>query len=116
MFIIKVIKYFFQAIIIYLFFLIIKIIGLTLSRKFFSFLFYKIGPSIKSEQTINNNLEKFLGSYNEDVKENTKFKMWTNYGKTFVEYLYLKKFKKTNYHIKIKGEQILNEIIKKKNQ
>jgi len=114
MFIIKVIKYFFQAIIIYLFFLIIKIIGLTLSRKFFSFLFYKIGPSIKSEQTINNNLEKFLGSYNEDVKENTKFKMWTNYGKTFVEYLYLKKFKKTNYHIKIKGEQILNEIIKKK--
>jgi len=112
MFIIKIIKYFFQAIIIYLFFLIIKIIGLKLSRRFFSFLFNKIGPSVKSEQTINNNLEIFLGSYNEDIKENTKIKMWANYGKTFVEYLYLKQFKKTNLHIEIKGEQILNKIIK----
>ena len=112
MFIIKIIKYFFQATIIYLFFLIIKIIGLKLSRRFFSFLFNKIGPSVKSEQTINNNLEIFLGSYNEDIKENTKIKMWANYGKTFVEYLYLKQFKKTNLHIEIKGEQILNKIIK----
>ena len=112
MFIIKIIKYFFQAIIIYLFFLIIKIIGLKLSRRFFSFLFNKIGPSVKSEQTINNNLEIFLGSYNEDIKENTKIKMWANYGKTFVEYLYLKKFKNKNSHIKIKGKHILDEIKK----
>jgi len=113
MFILKIIKYFFQAIIIYLFFIIIKIIGLTRSRNLFSLLFNKIGPLIKSEQTINNNLEKFLGSYNVDKKKDTKFKMWSNYGKTFVEYLYLKKFKNTNHHIEIKGEQILNEIIKK---
>ena len=113
MFIVKTIKYFFQAIVIYLFFIIIKIIGLNLSRNFFSFLFNKIGPSIKSEQTINNNLEKFLGSYNEGIKKDIKFKMWTNYGKTFVEYLFLKKFKDMNLHIQIKGDQILNEIIKK---
>ena len=112
MFIIKVVKYFFQAIIIYLFFIIIKVIGLTLSRNLFSFLFNKIGPIVKSEQTINNNLEKFLGSYNEDFKKDTKFKMWTNYGKTFVEYLYLKKFKNKNSHIKIKGKHILDEIKK----
>ena len=66
MFIIKTVKYFFQAIIIYLFFIIIKILGLALSRKFFSFLFIIIRPSIKSEQTINDNLEKFLGSSNDD--------------------------------------------------
>ena len=113
MFIVKVVKYFFQAIIIYLFFLFIKIIGLNLGRKFFSSLFCKIGPSIKSEQIINNNLEKFLGSYNEDIKKKIIFKMWSNYGKTFVEYLYLKKFRNTNHHIEIKGGQILNEIIKK---
>jgi len=113
MFVVKVVKYFFQAIIIYLFFLFIKIIGLNLSRKFFSSLFCKIGPSIKSKQIINNNLEKFLGSYNEDVKKKIIFKMWSNYGKTFVEYLYLKKFRNTNHHIEIKGGQILNEIIKK---
>jgi KDO2-lipid IV(A) lauroyltransferase len=115
MFAIKAIKYFFQAMIIYLFFLIIKIIGLNLSRKFFSLFFCLIGPRIKSEQTINNNLEKFLGYYNDDLKKITKFKMWSNYGKTFVEYLYLKKFQNTNFHIEIKGEKILNEI-KKKNK
>ena len=51
----KIIKYFFQAIIIYLFFIIIKLIGLRLSRKLFSYLFNRIGPLIKSEQIINNN-------------------------------------------------------------
>ena len=110
MFIIKIIKYFFQAIVVYLFFIIIKIIGLTRSRKIFSFIFNTIGPLIKSQQTINDNLEKFLGLYNDDVKMHTKFKMWNNYGKTFVEYLYLKKFKNTNSHIIIKGEEILNKI------
>ena len=112
MFVVKTIKYFFQAIFIYLFFIIIKIIGLTLSRKFFSFLFNKIGPIVKSEQTIDDNLEKFLGSYNQDLKKKIKFDMWTNYGKTFVEYLYLKRFKDTNFHIEIKGEETLNRIIK----
>ena len=112
MLIVKVIKYFFQAILVYLLFIIIKIIGLHLSRNFFSFLFNKIGNSIKSEQTINNNLVKFVGSYSETIKKQIKIKMWNNYGKTFVEYLYLKKFKNSNYHIVIKGEQILTNIIK----
>jgi KDO2-lipid IV(A) lauroyltransferase len=115
MFIVKVTKYFLQGIVIYLFFIIIKIIGLALSRKFFSFLFNIIGPLIKSKQTVNNNLEKFLGSHNINIKKNIKFQMWTNYGKTFVEYLYLKKFKNMNSHIKIDGEEILNRI-KKKNK
>ena len=109
---IKVIKYFFQAVIIYLFFLIIKIIGLKLSRKLFSYLFKKIGPLIKSEKIINKNLDKFIGSYNEEKKEKIKSEMWSNYGRTFVEYIFLKKFRNNNSHIKIKGENILNRIIK----
>ncbi len=112
---IKFIKYFFQAIIIYLFFIIIKIINLNLSRKLFSFIFNKIGPVIKSEKITNNNLEKFLGAQNLDVKNKIKVKMWKNYGKTFVEYLFLNKFRNKNSHIKIKGEEILNRI-KKKNK
>ena len=112
MFFIKIIKYLVQAILVYFFFIIIKIIGLSLSRKFFSIFFNAIGPLIKSKQIINNNLEKFLGLYNEDIKKNTKYKMWTNYGKTFVEYLYLKKFRNTSSHIKITGEEILNKIQK----
>ena len=40
---IKKVSYFFQSIIIYLIFLISKIIGLNLSRKIFSYIFVKIG-------------------------------------------------------------------------
>ena len=109
---IKIIKYFFQSVIIYLFFIFIKLIGLKLSRVFFSYLFNMVGPLIKSNKVINENLDKFIGSYNENKKENIKIQMWSNYGKTFVEYLFLKKFRKSNLHIKIKGEDILVKIIK----
>ena len=112
MLIIKTIKYFFQAVFIYLFFIIIKILGLIQSRKLFSSIFNKIGPSIKSEKIINKNLEIFLGTQNENIKQSIKHKMWNNYGKTFVEYLFLKKFKKMDSHIKIKGGEILDEIQK----
>ena len=112
MFFIKTIKYFIQAVFVYLFFIIIRIIGLNLSRNFFSFLFNRVGPLIKSDQIINSNLEKFLGPKNTELKNNIKIKMWSNYGKTFVEYLYLKKFNRDSSHIKIKGEEILNKIQK----
>ena len=112
MFVVKTIKYFFQAIFIYLFFIIIKIIGINSSRKIFSFIFNKIGSLIKSEKIINANLEKFLGSQNTDLKKNIKLQMWSNYGKTFVEYLYLHKFRNMNSHIQIKGEEIIDKIKK----
>ena len=112
MFVVKTIKYFFQAIFIYLFFIIIKTIGINSSRKIFSFIFNKIGSLIKSEKIINANLEKFLGSENTDLKKNIKLQMWGNYGKTFVEYLYLHKFRNMNSHIQIKGEEIIDKIKK----
>jgi KDO2-lipid IV(A) lauroyltransferase len=90
----KIIKYFIQAFIIYIFFIIIKILGLNISRKLFAKIFQIIGPLIKSEKTLNENLEKFLSSYNEEQKKNIKKTMWSNYGKTFVEYLFLNKFRK----------------------
>ena len=110
---IKTINYFFQAIIIYLFFIFIKLVGLNISRKFFSYLFNKLGPHIKSDQIVNDNLDKFMGSYNESKKRDIKIQMWSNYGKTFVEYLFLKKFRENNSHITINGEHILQNIIKK---
>ncbi len=90
----KIIKYFIQAFVIYIFFVIIKILGLNISRKLFAKIFQIIGPLIKSEKTINVNLEKFLSSYNEEQKKNIKKKMWSNYGKVFVEYLFLNKLLK----------------------
>ena len=40
--------------------------------------------------------------------------MWKNYGKTFIEYIYLDKFRKKNTHITFKGEENLAEIVEKK--
>ena len=44
----KSIKYFIEAFFIYIFFIIIKIIGLQNSRFLFSYIFNRIGPIIKS--------------------------------------------------------------------
>ena len=110
---IKIIKYFFQAIIIYLFLIFAKLIGLKLSRNFFSYLFIKIGLFVKSNEIIAKNLDIFIGSYNEIKKKKITKDMWSNYGKTFIEYIFLKNFKDNNLHIKIKGEDILQKIINK---
>ena len=108
----KFIKYFFQSIIVYFFFCIIKLIGLSKSRILFAKVFNSIGPIIKSKNTINNNLGKLFGSYSEDKKKEITYKMWSNYGKLFAEYIFLFKFRKSNSHINVKGESILEDIKK----
>ena len=107
----KSLKYFIQALIVYFFIFLIFILRLSISRKIFSKIFQKIGPLIKSNKITDQNLEKYLGNYNEDKKNNIKLDMWSNYGKTFVEYLFLKKFKKNKDHIQIKGEENLKDIL-----
>jgi len=107
---IKIIKYFFQSLIIYLFFFIIKLIGLSISRTLFSLIFKKIGPVIKSSNTIKKNLNIFSNKISEQKKREIELNMWSNYGKTFVEYMFLKKFRKENLHINIEGKKILDEI------
>ena len=107
---IKTIKYFFEAFFVYLFFLIGKLIGLSLSRKFFSFLFKKIGPIIRSNNIIDKNLLKFSNELSNQEKKEIKSNMWSNYGMTFIEYIFLNNFKKEQSHINIKGENILHKI------
>ena len=107
---IKIIKYFIQAIFIYFFFIVVKLIGLNLSRSFFSFIFKLIGPMIKSNLIINKNLSKFNSTLSSEDLEKIKSNMWSNYGMTFIEYIFLDKFKKENIHIDIEGEEILNQI------
>ena len=107
---INTIKYFFQALIVYSFFLIIKILGLVISRKLFSFIFRKIGPLIKSNNIIKKNLNIYSNKLSENEKKSIQLNMWSNYGKTFVEYIFLKKFKKDKSHIEIEGKQILDKI------
>ena len=107
---IKPVKYFFEAFFVYLFFLIAKLIGLSLSRKFFSFIFKKIGPIIRSNNIIDKNLLKFSNELSNQEKKEIKSNMWSNYGMTFIEYIFLNNFKKEQSHINIKGENILHKI------
>ena len=113
---IRLIYYFLQSIIIYLFFCIGRILGLKVSRAFFSLIFLIAGPLFKSKKVLNKNLDIF-SSQIKNVDRNKVIKeMWKNYGKTFIEYIFLDKFRKDQSHIIIKGEQNLMEIISNKKQ
>ena len=107
---IKSIKYFFEAILIYFFLVIGKLIGLYGARKLFSFIFKKIGPFVKSRNIINKNLNRFLKKNSEESKNEIISNMWSNYGMTFIEYIFLNKFRNENSHINIEGEKILDDI------
>ena len=51
-----------------------------------------------------------MGTYNEEKKKEIINSMWSNYGSTFVEYLYLKRFRNKNDQVSIKGENIIKRI------
>ena len=109
---IKIINYFLQSLIIYTFFLIGRILGINVSRKLFSLLFLLIGPIFKSQKIINNNLVIFNRKISSLRSKNIINDMWSNYGKTFIEYIFLNNFKKKNSHITIKGEEKLFQLTK----
>ena len=107
---IKKFNYLIQSILIYLFFLLGRIVGLRISRKIFSKLFSSIGPLFKSKKTIYNNLETFSSQISDHEKKEISNNMWKNYGMTFIEYIFLDKFRNSNQHIKIKDENNLSRI------
>ena len=108
---IKKINYFIQSILIYLFFLTGRILGLNLSRKIFSSLFSTIGPIFKSKLIIEKNLKVFKKNISEIEKSKIIKNMWKNYGMTFIEYIFLDYFKKNNFHVTINGEDNLKDLM-----
>ena len=111
----KVTKYFFQSFIIYFLFLIGKILGLKLSRIFFSYFFLYFANFFKSKNIIDKNIENFSNKISVTQKKEIISNMWKNYGMTFIEYAYLSYFRNKNSHINIKGEKELN-IVDNKNK
>ena len=111
----KIVKYLVESFFIYIFFLIIKIIGLNLSRKVFSFVFRIIGPLVKSKKLISSNIRKVFLNISTKNEAKITSAMWSNYGMVFAEYIFLDKFKSENTHVEIKGKEILTEL-KKKNK
>ena len=112
---IKIINYLFQSLLIYSFFILGRILGLKISRKLFSFLFILIGPIFKSKKIVEKNMIIFLKKSPLKNKNEIINNMWKNYGKTFIEYIFLNYFRKQKSHIFIKGEENLFQI-KKQNK
>ncbi len=106
----KKINYLIQAIFIYLFFLVGRILGINLSRKIFSSIFLNLGPLFKSEKIIKKNLKIYSQNISSTEEREIIDGMWKNYGMTFIEYIHLDKLKK-NGKIKIHGEENLTNII-----
>ena len=91
---IKIIKHFIEALFVYFSFVIAKLIGLKLSRILFSFIFRMVGPIIRSNNIVEKNLKIFSSEVSDFKKKEIISKMWSSYGMTFVEYIFLNKFKK----------------------
>ena len=81
----KQIKYLLQFIIIILFFIIFKILGLKISKIISSFIFKKIGPLFRSRIISDTNLSKVFTKLDINQRKIVINKMWENYGKIFSE-------------------------------
>ena len=109
----KIIKYFFEFIIIISLFSIFKIIGLKNASFLGSIIGKVIGPLFSSQNIIKKNIQYAFGEIDEKKEDKIINGMWSNIGRTFAEYVFLKdfKFNKTNFnHIKINGLNYLDEI------
>ena len=114
----KIIKYFFEFTSIISLFCIFKIIGLKNASTLGSVLGRLIGPFFRSKNITKKNIKIGLGNLDEKRETEIINAMWSNIGRTFAEYAFLKNFKfdKTNFsHIKINGTNYLEQI-KKNNE
>ncbi len=111
----KIVKYFFEFISIISFFCIFKIIGLRNASDLGSVLGRFVGPLFRSKNIIKQNIKIGLGDIDKKKEAEIINGMWSNIGRTFAEYIFLKNFKfnNTNFnHIKINGTNHLEEIKK----
>ena len=114
----KIIKYFFEFVTIISLFCIFKIIGLKNASNLGSVLGRFIGPLFRSKHITKQNIKIGLGELDQKKETEIINSMWSNIGRTFAEYPFLKdfKFNKINFdHIKINGTEYLDEI-KKNNE
>ena len=111
----KIIKYFFEFIIIIFLFFIFKLLGRKLSSDLGCLISNCVGFNFRSKKRISTNFKKaFPRLASEEENKYTK-EMWCNFGRTFAEYVYLKEFRENKKnHILINGSEIL-DLIKSSN-
>ena len=114
----KTIKYFFEFITVITLFFIFKIIGLKNASNLGAMIGKFFGPLFRSKSITKENIKIGLGEISKENEKEIINGMWSNIGRTFAEYVFLKdfKFNKINYnHVEINGTKYLDEI-KKNNQ
>ena len=114
----KTIKYFFEFITVITLFFIFKIIGLKNASNLGGVLGKFFGPLFRSKSITKKNIKIGLGEISKEKEKEIINGMWSNIGRTFAEYVFLKdfKFNKINFnHVEINGTKYLDEI-KKNNQ
>tara|TARA_B100001029_G_scaffold178565_1_gene185636 strand:- start:1047 stop:1907 length:861 start_codon:yes stop_codon:yes gene_type:complete len=114
----KIIKYFFEFIIISILFLIFKIIGYKNSSNLGEIIGKNFGPFFRSNNKIENNLSNSkIGNSSDDRKKIIE-NMWGNYGRILSEYMYLKKFRENRFNkfLEIEGLNFISEIKKNNEQ
>ena len=114
----KTIKYFFEFIAVITLFFIFKIIGLKNASNLGGVLGKFFGPLFRSKSITKKNIKIGLGEISKEKEKEIINGMWSNIGRTFAEYVFLKdfKFNKINdNHVEISGTKYLDEI-KKNNQ
>jgi len=114
----KTIKYFFEFITVITLFFIFKIIGLKNASNLGGMIGKFFGPLFRSKSITKKNIKIGLGEISKENEKEIINGMWSNIGRTFAEYVFLKDFKsnKINFnHVEINGTKYLDEI-KKNNQ
>ena len=113
----KYVRYFFQYLIIKIFFIIFKMIGYSKASNLGEFFGTKVGPLFKSKKIIKKNIQNYNPNLNEILVKKFIEKMWGNYGRIFAEYMFIKDFRlnKLNKHLSVRGIEYLKEI-KEKNK
>ena len=114
----KIVKYFFEFISIISLFCIFRIVGLRNASSLGSIIGKYIGPFFRSKKITKQNIKIGLGELDKQRETEIVNSMWSNVGRTFAEYIFLRDFKlnKTGFdHIKINGSEYLDQI-KKNNE
>ena len=110
----KLVKYFFEYILIIILFILFKLLGYRMASELGCFLGKKFGPFFRSKEIIKDNLTKFDSTLTPEELDNISEEMWGNYGRILSEYPYISNFRKgdLNKYIKIENIEILEEIKK----
>ena len=111
----KTVKYFFEFLIVVSLFCVFKILGIKNASNVGSIIGKFFGPFFRSKVLVKKNIKIALGDIDEEKQKKIIMGMWSNIGRTFAEYIFLKDFrlnKVKSGHIKIIGTAYLEQIKK----